>query len=171
MPGLRFTAGPLAGRRVEVTSALLLGRQAADLTLDDPQVSRRHAALRPAPDGGLELEDLGSRNGTWVNGTRVAGTVRLAPGDRVQLGDTAFEVEGAPAAAGTAVEAKGAGPAAAGTVAGRRPSAPPPLPFDPPPQRAPRRPRVATRRLTPTLLSFGAVVATAVALVWYFAMR
>jgi FHA domain-containing protein len=171
MPSLRFTAGPLAGRRVEVTSALLLGRQAADLTLDDPQVSRRHAALRPAAGDDLELEDLGSRNGTWVNGTRVAGTVRLTPGDRVRLGDTAFEVEPAARAAPASAAPAPAAPAPVAPRSAPGPAPPPPRPFDPPPQRAPRRPRVATRRLTPTLLSFGAVVATAVALVWYFAMR
>jgi hypothetical protein len=162
MHSLRFTAGPLAGRRVEVAADLVLGRQ-ADLVIDDPQVSRRHAALRPA-GGRLEVEDLGSLNGTWVNGVRVHGTVRLAPGDRVRLGDTAFEVEGA------------AVPAAAATVAGPEPVPPPAAPFHPPPQRPGGRRSgmatgVATRRLTPTLLSFGTVIATAVALVVYFAMR
>jgi len=106
------------------------------------------------------VEDHGSRNGTWVNGTRIGGPTRLAPGDRVRLGDTTFEVEG-PAA-----------PAAAPTEAAPQPVPPPPRPFDPPPQRAPRRrPGVASRRLTPTLLSFGTVIVTAIALVWYFATR
>jgi pSer/pThr/pTyr-binding forkhead associated (FHA) protein len=156
MHRLRFTAGPLAGRRVEVTSALVLGRQSADLVIDDPQVSRRHASVRPAGDA-LEVEDHGSLNGTWVNGTRVDGAARLVPGDRVRLGDTTFEVEGAAARA-------------APTEASPQPVPPPALPFDPAPRRPPRR-RVATRRLTPTLLSFGTVIATAVALVVYFAMR
>jgi pSer/pThr/pTyr-binding forkhead associated (FHA) protein len=158
MHALRFTAGPLAGRRVEVTSALVLGRQAADLVLEDPQVSRRHASVRPAGDA-LEVEDHGSLNGTWVNGARVGGATRLAPGDRVRLGDTVFEVEGVAVVA-------------APTEASPQPVAPPARPFDPAPQRPPRRrPGVATRRLTPTLLSFGTVVVTAVALVLYFAMR
>jgi pSer/pThr/pTyr-binding forkhead associated (FHA) protein len=158
MHTLRFTAGPLAGRRVQVTSALLLGRQAGDLVLDDPQVSRRHASVRPAGDA-LEVEDHGSRNGTWVNGARVGGVTRLAPGDQVRLGDTVFEVEGT---------ATGAAP----TEASPRPAPPATLPFDPPPQRPPRLRRgVASRRLTPTLLSFGTVILTAIALVLYFAMR
>jgi pSer/pThr/pTyr-binding forkhead associated (FHA) protein len=156
MHSLRFTAGPLAGRRVEVAAALVLGRQ-ADLVIDDPQVSRRHATLRPAGDR-LEVEDLGSLNGTWVNGARIDGPARLAPGDRVRVGDTTFEVEGAVVAAAT--------------VASPEPVPPPAAPFRPPPQRpGTRRPGVATRRLTPTLLSFGTVIATAVALVVYFAMR
>jgi pSer/pThr/pTyr-binding forkhead associated (FHA) protein len=158
MHALRFTAGPLAGRRVEVASALVLGRQAADLVIEDPQVSRRHASVRPAGDT-LEVEDHRSRNGTWVNGARVDGTTRLAPGDRVRVGDTTFEVEG------PAVRA-------APTEASPRPAPPSPLPFDPSPQRPPRRRSgVASRRLTPTLLSFGTVMVTAIALVWYFAMR
>jgi pSer/pThr/pTyr-binding forkhead associated (FHA) protein len=158
MHALRFTAGPLAGRRVEVTAALVLGRQAADLVVEDPQVSRRHASLRPAGDA-LEVEDLGSLNGTWVNDARIQGATRLAPGDRVRVGDTTFEVEGPPVPA-------------APTQASPEPAPAPALPFDPPPQRQPRRrPGVATRRLTPTLLSFGTVIATAIALVLYFAMR
>jgi pSer/pThr/pTyr-binding forkhead associated (FHA) protein len=157
MHRLRFVTGPLAGREVEVTSTLVLGRQAADLVIDDPQVSRRHASVRPAGDA-LEVTDHGSRNGTWVNGARVGGPVRLAPGDQVRLGETTFEVSGP--AAGAAL-----------TEASPEPAPPPALPFDPPLQRAPRRRGVASRRLTPTLLSFGTVIATAIALVWYFATR
>ena len=160
MHRLQFTAGPLAGHRVEVTSVLVLGREAADLVIEDPQVSRRHASVRPAGDG-LEIEDLGSLNGTWVNGARVTGKVRLALGDQVRVGDSFFEVE-AEATAGRA----------APTEAGQAPAPAPPLAFSPPRQRAARRrPTVATRRLTPTLLSFGTVIATAIALVLYFAMR
>lgn len=160
MHRLQFTAGPLAGHRVEVTSVLVLGREAADLVIEDPQVSRRHAAVRPAGDG-LEIEDLGSLNGTWVNGARVTGKVRLALGDRVRVGDSSFEVE----VVGAAVRA-------APTEVGQAPAPASPLAFSPPRQRpARRRPRVATRRLTPTLLSFGTVIATAIALVLYFAMR
>ena len=160
MHRLQFTAGPLAGHQVEVTSVLVLGREAADLVIEDPQVSRRHASVRPAGDS-LEIEDLGSLNGTWVNGARVTGKVRLALGDQVRVGDSFFEVE-----------AEAAAVRAAPTEAGQAPAPAPPLAFSPPPQRpARRRPTVATRRLTPTLLSFGTVIATAIALVLYFAMR
>jgi pSer/pThr/pTyr-binding forkhead associated (FHA) protein len=165
MHALRFTAGPLAGRRVEVTAALVLGRQAADLVVEDPQVSRRHASLRPVGDA-IEVEDLGSLNGTWVNDARIEGATRLAPGDTVRVGDTIFEVEGPP------VPVEAAPAPAPPTQASPEPVPAPARPFDPPPQRRPRRrPGVASRRLTPTLLSFGTVIATAVALVLYFAMR
>ena len=161
MHRLRFTDGPLTGREVEVASVLVLGRQ-ADLVIEDAQVSRRHASVRPAGDA-LEVEDLGSKNGTWVNGARIAGAVRLAPGDRVRVGDTTFEVE--------ATSAPAPAPAEERPAAATRPEPEPALPFDPPPQRPGRQSAVATRRLTPTMLAFGTVIATAIALVLYFAMR
>ena len=165
-----FTSGPLAGRDVEVTAALVLGRQAADLLIDDPEVSRSHAALRPAGDG-LELEDLGSLNGTWVNGTRIQGPVRLEPGDRVQLGDTSFEVPAGRAQPTVASPRPGVHTTEPEGARLAEREAAPPAPFSPPTQRRTRRSAVATRRLTPTLLSFGVVIATAIALVLYFAMR
>ena len=44
----------------------------------------------------LEVEDLGSLNGTWVNGERLEGPRALSAGDFVQLGSVSFEVEGEP---------------------------------------------------------------------------
>jgi DNA-binding NtrC family response regulator len=67
---------------------LLLGRDHDDLVpgaLASGRVSRRHARLR-VRDVGLVLQDLGSRNGTWLNGARI-GEARLATGDVVQVGD------------------------------------------------------------------------------------
>jgi len=96
VPSLVVTAGPLAGRRFEVDGRLLIGRVNADLTIDDKLLSRRHAEIRPV-DGGLELEDHDSLNGTWVNGERIAGTRTLAPGDVIEFGKTSLEVELDPA--------------------------------------------------------------------------
>lgn len=63
-----------------------VGRAAgADFIIDAALVSRVHCRVTALPDGGLELRDLDSTNGTFVNGRRVD-TVRLAPGDRVQIG-------------------------------------------------------------------------------------
>ena len=56
----------------------------------DKGVSRRHAKLSIAP-GGLLLEDLGSTNGTFVNGERIA-SQRLQDGDRVTVGRVSFTV-------------------------------------------------------------------------------
>ncbi|MGP9022299.1 FHA domain-containing protein [Streptomyces sp. BR1] len=60
-----------------------------DLVVDDLVVSRRHAELRAHPDGGYEIVDLGSHNGTFLNGQPVA-RARVAPGDIVGVGHSAF---------------------------------------------------------------------------------
>jgi len=63
-----------------------LGRAVgADFIVDAALVSRVHCRLTALPDGGLELKDLDSTNGTYVNGSRVE-TIRLASGDRLQVG-------------------------------------------------------------------------------------
>jgi predicted component of type VI protein secretion system len=55
------------------------------LSLDDPLVSRRHAVLRVTADK-VTAQDLGSRNGVLVNGTKIEGERELAPGDKVSIG-------------------------------------------------------------------------------------
>jgi pSer/pThr/pTyr-binding forkhead associated (FHA) protein len=57
----------------------------ADFIVDAALVSRVHCRVTALPDGGLELRDLDSTNGTFVNGQRVE-TARLASGDRIQVG-------------------------------------------------------------------------------------
>jgi class 3 adenylate cyclase len=86
-------AGPLVGQRFPVQEPLVLGRADADVTIDDPLVSRRHALVRPLPSG-AEIEDLGSLNGTWVNEERITSRQRLAPGDVIRIGNTIAELEG-----------------------------------------------------------------------------
>ncbi len=92
MPALSIKNGRHAGRRVDVTGPLTLGRENAEVVLDEPLVSRRHASIRPV-DQGLEIDDLGSRNGTWVNGARIEGPTRLAAGDVVAIGPVLMVVE------------------------------------------------------------------------------
>ncbi len=71
-----------------VGAAFVLGREpTCDLVVDDATVSRRHAALR-LDGAGWAIADLGSKNGTWINGWRVRDEARLAPGEAVQLGAT-----------------------------------------------------------------------------------
>jgi pSer/pThr/pTyr-binding forkhead associated (FHA) protein/S1-C subfamily serine protease len=82
--------GPLAGRCYPVDDDLIIGRQDADLLLDHPQVSRRHAVVR-AIDGQLEIEDLASANGTFVNGSRLDATRRLQAGDTIAIGPVMLE--------------------------------------------------------------------------------
>jgi pSer/pThr/pTyr-binding forkhead associated (FHA) protein len=63
-----------------------LGRATgADFILDAPLVSRVHCRLSVLPDGTLEVHDLESTNGTFVNGARVQ-TGRLSPGDKLGIG-------------------------------------------------------------------------------------
>lgn len=57
----------------------------ADFIIDAALISRVHCRLTALPDGGLEIRDLDSTNGTFVNGQRIE-TARLSPGDRVQVG-------------------------------------------------------------------------------------
>ena len=85
--------GPLAGERFELTGEMVLGRTNADITIEDPLISRRHAVVR-ASDSTLEIEDLGSLNGTVVNSEKLEGPRRLQPGDVIMVGSTTIEVEG-----------------------------------------------------------------------------
>jgi ABC-2 type transport system ATP-binding protein len=98
-PVLVFVQGQDAGREVTVGQQLVVGRDpgAADVIPDqEPEISRRHAVFSPA-GAGLTVQDLGSRNGTFVNGDRLArDAVALNNGDRVQLGQTVVEVRLAP---------------------------------------------------------------------------
>jgi two-component system cell cycle response regulator len=57
----------------------------ADVRIQDSGISRRHARFAPA-DGRVVIEDLGSTNGTFVNGVRIAGRHVLADGDKLQFG-------------------------------------------------------------------------------------
>jgi RsiW-degrading membrane proteinase PrsW (M82 family) len=63
-----------------------------DVVLHDPKASRAHAELRSEPDGRIILSDLGSSNGTWVNGRRYDGPVALRGDERVWVGDTVLEL-------------------------------------------------------------------------------
>jgi pSer/pThr/pTyr-binding forkhead associated (FHA) protein len=90
--------GAGAGSEHPVDGELILGREhgSADLVIPDPGVSRRHARVLPH-NGTLIVEDLGSSNGTYVNGNRIDAPVQVAAGDEVQLGDTLIGVQrGAP---------------------------------------------------------------------------
>jgi pSer/pThr/pTyr-binding forkhead associated (FHA) protein len=71
----------------------LLGRSPyCSIVLSGPQVSRQHAAIRVTRDG-VQVEDLGSRNGTWVNRRRLSETCALVPGDTIDVGGHLMEIE------------------------------------------------------------------------------
>ena len=91
---LRVTDGNAVGKRFELGSEFVLGRLAGeDATLGaDRKLSRRHARITRGPEGELTIEDLGSANGTFVNGRRIAAPRALAPGDSIRVGATTLEV-------------------------------------------------------------------------------
>jgi hypothetical protein len=95
MGTLKITNGPAAGRVVEVTEELVIGREGTDIEIDDPELSRRHAAVRPT-DPGVEVEDLGSLNGTFVDGSRIDGVARLSASAIIRIGNTEIALELAP---------------------------------------------------------------------------
>lgn len=84
------------GQRIVLTgSPVVLGRHAdCDLVLQDEQASRRHAQVEPGPDG-FVLVDLGSTNGTLLNGHRVDSPVPLSPGDQIVVGGSLVRFVGA----------------------------------------------------------------------------
>lgn len=78
--------GPDKGRRFELPdAAALLGRDSRQIPLTDNTVSRRHAELIPV-EGNWVLKDLGSSNGSYVNGTRVENKYGLKLGDQIRVG-------------------------------------------------------------------------------------
>lgn len=81
------------GREVTVDrERFLLGRDVScDLTIESPRISRQHAIVHVLKDG-IELEDLGSSNGTWYEGERIERR-QLLHGDEVHIGDTPMRIE------------------------------------------------------------------------------
>src|ERR1044071_341144 len=84
---IEVVAGVDRGKSLELSEEVTVGKDpSASLVLDDPTVSRMHFTIRPCADGWL-LRDLGSTNGTDVNGVRVI-EARVAPGQTIAIGST-----------------------------------------------------------------------------------
>jgi len=80
--------------RVPMLADMTLGRApGSSVVLGDPTVSRLHARISPGNGEGPVLEDAGSSHGTWLDGVRVTGPVRLHDGAQIRLGDSELQVE------------------------------------------------------------------------------
>jgi S1-C subfamily serine protease len=94
---LTYESGEHAGRTIDLEPRrMVVGRGGgSDIVLHaDTEVSRRHASLEARSDGTLVVTDLGSTNGTFVDGRRIDGSVSLRGGERVRIGETTLLVEG-----------------------------------------------------------------------------
>jgi pSer/pThr/pTyr-binding forkhead associated (FHA) protein len=90
---LVVTEGPHRGATLDLgSSPILLGRaQEASLVLDDDYASGRHARLFPQGSRWF-IEDLGSTNGTYLDGTQLTRALPVEPGVPVRIGKTVFEL-------------------------------------------------------------------------------
>jgi predicted component of type VI protein secretion system len=137
---------PMEGHEHTLDADVTIGREGCEVVLPDPEVSRRHATLRKA-DGGAAVEDLGSTNGTFVNGKRITGLVALVEGDLVRFGNTEWElrsvvVAGVAGVGSPQVTAARSVPAEPPTSARTAPPAPPAA-APAPPAAAPAPPAAA----------------------------
>ncbi|MGI8632119.1 MAG: FHA domain-containing protein [Solirubrobacterales bacterium] len=90
-----MTSGPAAGTTVEIERELVLGREGSDIEIPDSEASRRHAVVRPV-EGGIEVEDLGSMNGTHVNGRRIDAPVLVDSSSTMRIGTSLMAFDLAP---------------------------------------------------------------------------
>lgn len=159
---LVVTEGPAAGQRFELDAEVVLGREGVSATIaEDSELSRRHAVVRPAA-GGFEVEDLGSRNGTFVNGQKIEGPMRLSGGDSIKIGQTVLALEGVARAAETSVSPTPAAAAAPSSAAPSEPFGALAAPA------AVHRRGIASRQLGPMLVAWAIVIGDAIALAIYF---
>ncbi len=189
MARLRVVSGPNAGQTVDVDEEIVIGRVDTDLAIDDDEMSSRHAVVRRHANR-LQVEDLGSTNGTFVDGTRIAEPTLLGGGAEIKVGTTVLVVEGVlpvPDSADITVPRN----ATRVSAAIREGAAPPPVapaavaptavaaPAAPgqvvgefrPPERSRKQPGLASRSWVPVALSFGTVIVVAIALVIYFSQH
>ena len=157
---LTVTTGPQAGTTLDVIRPMIIGGEGGDLRVTDVAMAPRHAQVRPVP-AGLEIADLETGGGTWVNGERITRPVVLVAGDMVRLGATEVQVgvarpvtavpAGIPALAATPSGGDILPPYATDMTLGRR---------------AP-----ASRQPAAMIVCFAVIIATALALITYFATR
>lgn len=191
MARLRVVSGPNAGQTVDVGEEIVIGREDTDLAIDDDEMSGRHAVVRRHANR-LQVEDLGSTNGTFVDGTRIAEPTLLGGGAEIKVGTTVLVVEGVlpvSDSSGDIPVPRNVTRVSAAIVDGSPPPAASPAPAAPapavagpaaptqavgefrPPERSRKQPGLASRSWVPVALSFGTVILVAIALVIYFSQH
>jgi pSer/pThr/pTyr-binding forkhead associated (FHA) protein len=95
---LEVVAGNASGMSIMVEEQLVIGRHAdgAGQLAADEELSRSHAMITRDSSGFVAIEDLGSTNGTFVNGLRINGPQTLSEGDSIELGATTLVVRELP---------------------------------------------------------------------------
>ena len=123
-PELEVVEGPAAGTRIPLDDGpLVLGRgeSGAGTLGEDAELSRRHASIS-VRDGAVRVEDLGSTNGTEVNGRQISEPTDVASGDSIGVGSSVLRVHVPTAAAGALAMQVKSGPAAGTRISvGRQP--------------------------------------------------
>ena len=144
---LRVTGGKASGTEISFEDEFLIGRATTGEGRlgEDPELSRNHARIARRAGDQLTIEDLGSTNGTFVNGKRITDAQTLRPGDTVKLGTTTLQVLDETGAAPQATALGAVPPQAQPTAAAAAPPPAPP-PAAPPPAAAPPRAPGATAR-------------------------
>jgi hypothetical protein len=130
-------SGPTPGQAFPLTkNEISIGRDISnDVVISDSEISRKHARLI-LQSGGYVLEDLGSTNGTFVNGQRLMGPHLLRPGELIMLGENvSLTYEPGFDQDATMVSSPGPRPGTAEVF-----SQPPPRPYEPPRQYEPPQP-------------------------------
>jgi pSer/pThr/pTyr-binding forkhead associated (FHA) protein len=95
MAKLIIQSGKLAGKQLAIPGKeVLIGRdEGCYIRMGSPDISRKHCSLRATPEG-IQVTDLGSSNGTWVNDARIVGSIILKVGDQLRVGPAQFLVDG-----------------------------------------------------------------------------
>ncbi|MGI8461959.1 MAG: trypsin-like peptidase domain-containing protein [Solirubrobacterales bacterium] len=141
-------AGADSGKKAELSGAkLTIGREpGVELELADDEASRRHAAItRRESDSAIVIEDLGSRNGTYVGGRKITEPTVLSGGETLRIGKTKIAVVADPADSG-ATKISATPPPVAVPAPGTQPTPPP---VTPPPPRGESRISSVVNRLRP----------------------
>ena len=136
-------AGNATGTKIQVVDELVIGRHAEGVgrLADDAEISRHHARIFRSGTGFL-VEDLGSTNGTHVNGRRIEQPEPLGVGDEIEVGGTRMIVQfSASTPAATPAPAQDTPPATQAPPPTAKPPAEPQAPAEPPTAEAPPEPQ------------------------------